>query len=188
MILNPDLPDNKYRLKILDVLGTKYVLNRIENPGNNETFSTERFKLVWEDQSGWQIYENLKSAPRFFLTNSIELYDTTRDFEEKFFSDGFDPAKNLLMSKKDIGITPDVCPDKEMRGQNVELTRYNPSEVSFSITNSCPVFFFLSDTFDKNWKAEIDGKEAKIVRANYTFRSVYIPEESKTLVFRYHFF
>lgn len=183
-----DLQENKYRLRILDMLGTKYILNRTENPRNNKTFPTDRFKLVWEDSAGWQVFENTKSAPRFFLTNTIELFESNQEFEKLFFSDSFNPADTILLYKHDLPEIPNLCNEEGMKKATIGLVTYEPSELVFALATECPVYFFISDTFEQGWKATIDNKQADILRANYSFRAIYIPGGSKELKLHYSLF
>ena len=44
---------------------------------------------------------------------------------------------------------------------------------------------FLSDNYYPGWKAYVDNKEVKIYRANYTFRSIYLPKGDHIITFEY---
>ncbi len=45
---------------------------------------------------------------------------------------------------------------------------------------------FLSDNYYPGWKAYVDNKETKIYRANYTFRSIYLPSGNHSVAFKYN--
>ncbi len=43
----------------------------------------------------------------------------------------------------------------------------------------------LSESYYPGWEAEIDGTKAKVLRANYVFRAVCVPEGGHTVVFTF---
>jgi uncharacterized membrane protein YfhO len=49
-----------------------------------------------------------------------------------------------------------------------------------------PGYVVLLDRYDSNWRAELDGREAPVLRANQLFRGVYAPAGMRTLRFCYH--
>ena len=46
----------------------------------------------------------------------------------------------------------------------------------------------LTDNMYPGWKAYIDGKEAPIYRADYTFKAVIVPKGRHTIIFTYQSF
>jgi len=181
-----DLPNNKYRLRVLDTLGVKYVLDRVENPKNNETFGTARFKPVWEDQAGWKVFENLQSAPRFFLTNKVLTYSSRDEFEKKFFADDFDPKTMVLVENNYPA--PQLCTNEELKNSTLLLEKYESTTIRFKVETACPVFLFLSDTFDSQWKATIGGQATTIYKTDYALRGLVVPYGNHSLEFNYSLF
>jgi uncharacterized membrane protein YfhO len=49
----------------------------------------------------------------------------------------------------------------------------------------CDRFLFVSESFYPGWRAFVDGREAKIYRANYMFRAVPLPSGAHTVKFVY---
>lgn len=181
-----DLPNNKFRLRVLDTLGVKYVLDRVENPKNNDTFPSSRFKLVWEDEAGWKVYKNLLSAPRYFLTNNIDTYINADEFEIKFFSDSFNP--NTMALVEDKYPETQLCTDEGIKNSTVTLDKYEPTTIIFKTKAECPTFLFLSDTFDPNWQATIDDNFTTIYKTDYALRGLLIPAGTHTILFKYSLF
>jgi uncharacterized membrane protein YfhO len=48
-----------------------------------------------------------------------------------------------------------------------------------------PGFLVLADQYFPGWRAEVNGSEAEIVRANVTFRAVEVPSGDSEVVFVY---
>jgi uncharacterized membrane protein YfhO len=57
----------------------------------------------------------------------------------------------------------------------VEIIHYEPKRINFKANATAPSMLLMTDKFDPEWKATVDGKEAKISRANYTMRGVFLP-------------
>jgi len=41
-----ELPGNSARLRVLDITGTKFIVDRVENPKDNTTFPEDRYKII----------------------------------------------------------------------------------------------------------------------------------------------
>lgn len=176
-----DLPHNLYRLRMMDALGVKYILDRVENPKDDATFAPDRFARIWDNTDGWAIYKNMYAAPRYFLTDKIQYYSTDAEFENIFFDPGFNPRDTVVLEKKAEPLIH-VLPAKE---KNVELVRYDPNTIQFRTKSDTTQILYLSDTYDEGWKSFIDGKQTETLKANYAVRAVYIPSGSHTVIMSY---
>ena len=176
-----DLPHNQYRLRFIDALGVKYILDRVENPKDDATFPSDRFSRIWDNNDGWAIYENAYAAPRYFLTDKIRYYSTDEEFENIFFDPNFNPRDTILLEKR-VEPLIDVLPAKE---KNVELVIYKPNTIQFRTKTDSPQILYISDTYDNGWKSFIDGKETGTMKANYALRAINIPAGAHTVVMNY---
>ncbi len=43
----------------------------------------------------------------------------------------------------------------------------------------------MSDMYAPGWKARVDNTETRIIRANYAFRAVFVPEGAHIVTFYY---
>jgi len=50
-----------------------------------------------------------------------------------------------------------------------------PHEIRFRIRSSVPAIATVAQTYDENWRVEVDGKPAPLLRANYAFQAVQTP-------------
>lgn len=178
-----DLSANRYRKKMMNLLGIKYVLNK--NDGLSEkkeadiaTFHPDEYRLVWHKKP-WQIYENLSVAPRFFLTNSYEVYKDDKEFFQRFYDPSFDERKTLLLREDPKLIKGDF------KNKQVVLISYTPNKVSFKTKTDSPSLLFLSDTYYPEWKVKVDEKKEKLFIADYAFRAVVVPKGEHTVTFFY---
>jgi len=182
-----ELSSNIYRLKILDLLGVKYVLDRVENGSTEKTFPKDRFKLIYE-KDGWKVFENLKVLPRAFLASDYKVFRSNEEFEKIFFDKNFDPSKTVLLEEEPAfnnSTMKQLSNGISQRVRTLDLVSYKPNSVVFNTESDSNKLLFLSDTYYPGWKAFVDGKEAKIYRANYAFRAVVIPEGKHKVLMKY---
>lgn len=176
-----DFAKNQYRLKILDILGVKYILDRVENGSTEKTFPKGRFKLVYE-KDGWKVFENVRSAPRVFLTSDYKVFTTPDEFEKIFFDKQFDPSKTVLLEEQ-----IDQLNDSNHLTEktHVELSSYTSNKLLFKVNTETNRLLFLSDTYYPGWNAYIDDEQTTIYRANYAFRAILVPAGQHVVKFTY---
>jgi hypothetical protein len=68
---------------------------------------------------------------------------------------------------------------------DVSIERESPGEVKIHVNNSSNGWLVLSDTWYPGWQASLDGEEAEILRANYLFRAVAVPEGEHWVTMKY---
>lgn len=173
-----DLAENPYRLRALDLLGVKYILDRTGSGTSQKTFPIDRFRLVYDD-GNWRVFQNLKAAPRIFITDDYKIAKTKEDFSSILFAEDFDPTKTVVLNDSIDGI------DKTTVVGSTESISYTPNSVEIRANTKGNSLLFLSDSYYPGWKAFIDNIETEIYRANYAFRAVVVPAGSHTITFRY---
>lgn len=170
---------NTARLKVLNLLGTKYILDRVENGSSENTFPPEDFSIVYQE-SGWKIFENKNALPRFFLSSDYTTYSSPTEFGKLFFDKNFHPLQTLLFEKD-----PQVHLDGLVNTERVDLVLYSPNTIVFATHTQGDHLLFLSDTYYPGWKATVDGKETEIYKTDYAFRSILLPAGSHEVIFTF---
>ncbi len=170
-----DFAENKYRQKVLNLLGVRYILDRYQNGTSEKTFPTKDFNKIY-DRNDWRIFENLKVVPRFFLTNSYKVVRSKEEFEKIFFSKEFNPNLSLILEER---------VESELGGSigKVKLVSYKSEGILFTTESKSNNLLFLSDTYYPGWKAFVDNQETKIFKANYAFRAILIPSGNHSVKF-----
>lgn len=169
----PELLNNNYRQKILNILGVKYLLYKDEFFTENKTL-----KLLWQDSS-WKIYENTQAAPRAFLTADYLVLPNKKDIIPAFYNKNFNEKEKIILEEN-----PNLQKSK-MRIKKVKLITYEPNLVRFNTSSDAEALLFLSDAYYPGWKASIDGKPTKIFIADYAFRAVKVPKGEHIVEFYY---
>lgn len=175
-----DLPSNEFRLRLMDMMGIKYILDRTENPKGYGTFPQKRFKEIWR-QDDWIVYENLLVAPRFFITSDVRGYASDKDFENQLFANTFYPDKTVLLKDQDFQSLPHFTQSTSQ----TSLVSYTPKRIEFQVVSDSPQFFYISDTYDTGWTSQTNNKPARVYKANYAFRGVVVPAGQSRVSFTY---
>jgi len=173
-----DFVSNFYRRRVLNLLGVKYILDRVENGSTQKTFPPADFDLVFDSQ-GWKVFKNKKALPRIFLSSGYKIYKNKKDFLELFFSPNFNPEEYVLLEKE-----PVVKPQSGGK-EYLKLIKYSPNLIEVEVETEFPKILFISDTYYPGWKALIDEKETEIYKAFWAFRAISIAPGFHKIVFKY---
>ncbi len=176
---NDDIGKNVTRLRVLDMLGVSYVLDREENASTEIGFPGNRYRLAYE-KNAWKVFLNLKAAPRFFLTSDYKMYQDKEDFEKLFFASKFNPASTILLAEN-----PGFLASPQNPNVVTTLQAYTPEDIRIITKADNVNLLFLSDTYYPGWHAFVDGKETKILKANWAFRAVVVQPGEHVIRFVY---
>lgn len=169
-----DLMSNQYRLTDLNMLGVRYILDRTDNNSSEKTFPPDRFKQIYQD-NGWKIFENLKAAPRIFLTTNYAVASSNNDFEKIFFNKDFNPSKTIILEKKPKNIKSSLVQSSD---NTVQLLSYQPNSIFIRTTSLQDSLLFVSDVYYPGWRAFIDSTPVVINKADYAFKAIIVPKGS----------
>jgi len=78
---------------------------------------------------------------------------------------------------------PDV---KISKGEgSSQIVLYSPTKIVIKTKTTTSAFLFLSDNYYPDWKAKVNGREAKVYRADYSFRAVIVPQGESSIEFSF---
>ena len=115
--------------------------------------------------------------PRFFTTSNFEIIKNKEKILKSLFDNLFDPSRVIL--EEDPGFKP-----KSYQGY-LEVVKYSPNKIIINVSTENPTLVYFSDNYSKAFKVFVDGKEGKIIRANYTFRAIPVSKGNHTLIVYY---
>lgn len=174
-----DYADNMYRQRVLNMLGARYLINRVENGDTQTNFPPSRYPLL-ASFNDWQVFENTSALPRAFVVYDMKLHDGDDPFDEFFFDESFDPRQSVFIANI-------ARPNFEEIGTgSATIRKYTPSRVTIDTDTTQPGILVLSDTYFPGWKATVnEGTQLAVHRANYALRAVLIPAGKNTVIFSY---
>jgi hypothetical protein len=177
--------------KLVNLYGVKYVISVT-------LFEKDpRFELIYAGLEGLQgkkqdllkkdtikLYENKNFLPRGWLVKEIRVLNS-KGILSRLNSREFHPDREVLLEEDPRYPIPFPKGGGDERGETGGIKRGGKphrglAEIVFESNNKLKLrvraaensFLVLSDTFYPGWKAYVDGKEEKIYRANYAFRSI----------------
>ncbi len=65
------------------------------------------------------------------------------------------------------------------------IIKYEPNQAIFETNVNYNSLLFLSDAYDADWHAYIDGLRSDVLRTDYALRSVAVPAGNHRVVFKY---
>lgn len=159
-----------YAEETLELLGVKYLIHKKSDARYEWAYPFWRFPqyLPFYSDEYFEVYRNEKALPRVFLASSYTIATGDQNIFKTLFDPAFDRRNSLVLEEK-----PTLEP-REGEGK-VEMTRYSPNEIIVVTKSDVSKLLFLSDVYDKGWKAIIDDVPTKIYRADYDFRAIAVP-------------
>ncbi len=167
---------------VADLLNIKYVLvpDDIALPGNH-------FSLLKHAQ-GLRLYLNDRCLPRMQFFPAWKVEPDRKQILAAMSAPTFEPRRSVFVETdppelfrsqpSPSGVSPDVT-------AHVETEEYTPRRVRGRVHCSVPGVVLLSDTFYPGWYATVDGAPARIYRADYVMRAVFVPAGDHVIEFRY---
>jgi hypothetical protein len=167
--------------KILDILNTKYIISR--EPAMNSSFELvlekqdymlekefDTFKHYSNQTLPLYVYKNKNLLPRAFIVGDARIIPNRQQILIELNNNSFDPRKYVIL-ERELG--------KPLQGEDyfeeANITFYSPNKITIEANLEEPGILFMSEIWQPDWKAKDNGAKTEIYRANYIFRSIYVP-------------
>jgi hypothetical protein len=161
--------------RLVEVLAEK-------NYGNFLKINNVKYIAREDPQSGMTRLEYYPdSLPRVFMVGKARFISDDERVLEELASRGFDPSHEVIFSGKGRDTGQPMAPGD----WTATVTRYSANEVEILTGSNKEGFLVLSDTFYPGWRAWVDGEEVPVLRANYDFRALALPQGEHTVVFKF---
>lgn len=165
---NRIITPHRYNSKLIDLMGVRYLLtfDELKDP---------EFKKVFEEGQTY-VYENTKAFSRvFFVENTLNVKNG-EEAMQKMFEESIDLQRTAIIEKGRYI-------EKEFSVGEVKIEEYSPNRIVLQTKNADEGFLVLTDSFYPIWKAQIDGEQSVIYRADFNFRGVVVPKGEHTVLF-----
>jgi len=145
----------------------------LEDENNN-------YQLI--SDSGPFLYQRISSVPRFFLAPEVEWVENPEIALEM--------VREGKLSKEKIFLSPksgkqNFIKENEKPAGKISLVKDETDLVELDLELSSSGWLVLLDSYYPGWRAFVDDKEARIYRANYLFRAIWVPEGAHRIKFLY---
>ncbi len=179
---------------LLHLLNTKYVVSipPIDSPefslvhANLPIPEDPEKRRQFVEQGTIKVYENQNVLPRAFLVEDCRVVTTNAEFKRIFSDKAWQPRQQVLLEEEPEGVTcGSPVPSEKAPSGGVTRFEYGSRVLDLEVTAPAPRLLFLSEAYYPGWKAWVDGRPARIYRANYAFRAIVLPPGRHGVRFEY---
>ncbi|MBN1813878.1 MAG: YfhO family protein [Anaerolineae bacterium] len=158
------------RARTYDLLNAGYLVTSAPQEFPDEPESPQ---LVLEGSGVW-VYERPRALPRAWVVPQVAVMDDAAVLA-RIHEPDFDPRAVALVD------APLAC---EGEGGEVEIVRYEGNRIEVQVSGGGGLLIF-SEVDYPGWRAEVDGRPAQLVRADYVLRAVCVPAGEHRVVLVY---
>jgi hypothetical protein len=164
---NPTLP-------VIDLLGVKYVISGVELEGVPGLSLASTYD-TW-------LYVNEEALPRAFAVPRCEVKRTHAEALREVSSPDFAPAATAIFVEPHA---PSSRPGRRLPVAEAGLTAHAPDSAVVEGDFAGGELLVLTDAYYPGWRAFQDGRECRILRADYALRAVEIEQPCREVRFVY---
>ena len=170
---------------LIDLLGIRFIVVRY----NVDLFQIDpglegRYDLVYANEGELKIYENKRFAAAFLASDVILVKDEEAVLAMMERSD-FDPREVAIIEE---ALPPEwtAAPGAgEDTVSSVTVTGYGRETVAYEVEASQPALLVVPELYHPGWEVSLDGEPARLYRADYIFRGVFVDEGRHEVKFEY---
>jgi len=167
--------------QVLDMLNVRYWVTGAELP------SHPRLKPVWSgvdyQEQPKYIYENVGAFPRAWLVHEYRIA-AGKEALDLIASGSVDLSREVILES-----APHSYPDGKTATPSDPATatieRLGFNEIRVRTSSNSPAILVLSEVYYPDWKVEVDGTPAELLRADHILRGVALEGGEHEVVFRY---
>lgn len=126
------------------------------------------------------VIEYTNALPRVKLYTQWELEKDDLKTLARLRDPGFKPSRVVLVAD-DVP----AAGTNEPASATAAFENYSPKEFSVKTESTAPGILLVTDKYSPNWKVWVDGREEKLLRANYLMRGVHLPAGNHRVEFKY---
>ncbi|MEZ5571606.1 MAG: YfhO family protein [Halioglobus sp.] len=172
------LPSDK---RMMSLFSTKWLLVSQHWINRHPGRLPKNLNRVYSD-AYFQVFLLPNFIPRSYISDTV--VSMPEDEILSYLSESsFDPATQVVVDEA----LPIPHPESGNPILKAEIVQYEPEKVAIKLpTLHGQSILVLTDSYDPNWRARIDGKPARIFPVNSIFRGIEVNEGDREVVFTYH--
>jgi len=173
--------------RLLDIANVKYIVS-----GVGVEQASQKFQLVNESPVV-NLYENKSVLPRAFLVERAQGLRDNGEILKMIGSAVFQPEETVyVLTRGESGLVENPFLGAEGSSEesgtfseSVVFQRYANQEVELKIHAREAKWLYFADAYEKNWRAEVNGRPVTLYKANVMFRAVPVPAGESEVRFYY---
>jgi hypothetical protein len=132
------------------------------------------------DGADARIFVNERALPRAFVATRARCVDDATALR-LLREHAVDVATEVLLA--DCTEAPVAAPPGTVG--RAEIRAYEPRRVAIAAVTDAPAHLVLTDTWYPGWSVRVDGREARLLRADHAFRAVALPPGAHEVEFTF---
>lgn len=170
-------------LKLFSLYNVRFIIT--SQPIQNDTLEfVTALPALSENEGQAYLYENPETLPRAFVASRYASSGDIWATLELMRSPSFDPRETVVLGHEPRGAASPPQ-DSPAPGKMVEITDYQPNQVSIAARLTGPGWLVLSDTYYPGWEATVDGAPVPVYQANGCVRAVPLDPGDHKVIFRF---
>ncbi len=166
---------------LLRVLNLKYVFAS----SARVPLSPERVERMIPAGRG-RLWQLRTPQPRSFMVYRARAVGTDEEAAGLLRREPEAVFSRVLLSVESEEVPPTTADSADGQGMaEVKVIEYGPRRSVWRVTTDRAGYLVTSDAYYPGWKAELDGRPARLYRANLAFRAVRVPAGDHVIVHRF---
>jgi hypothetical protein len=165
------------RLRLLDVLGTRYVMQPLSDP----VLNVPGLRLV-HDGPDARLYRSAFTQPRAAVVGAQQVVGSSDEALAAIAAPGFELARGAVTEKRIDGLPVGTA---AAAGSARIVAGDDPDRLRVDVVARRQGLLVVSDAWDPGWKASVDGRDAKVERVDYVMRGVRVGPGAHRVEFSY---
>jgi hypothetical protein len=169
-----------YRSALADLFGLRFIVTGVPVEQIDPKLVPGDLALIDRTRDAY-VYENPRALPRAMLLTDWRQADFGALLRNGWPAD-VDPRSTALLEQPPQGLSPSSA----RAGGGVRIARYENTRVVIEVEAPDGGLLLLNDVWHPWWRADADGADAKILKANVLFRAVALKPGRHVVTFTFH--
>lgn len=150
---------------LYDLLNVKYIVGKKGVP-----LDFSKWQLAFDADPQFSVYRNVHVMPRAFVVHNAVVQPEVTAHNEAMRQPGFELRETVVLEKgQPLNLGSIVA-----RGSTASVVSYRNNEVIIDVDAAADGYLVMSEMYHDGWRATVDGRDAPVLRADYTFRAVSV--------------
>ena len=156
---------------LLSLLNVQYVLSM-------DTITSPAVRLLGEEGTT-RLYVAVNKVPRVYFAEQFYFEHSKEAVMSRLYAKEFIPGKTAVL-ESDPFIVGQASPE-----DTVEIEAYEGGAMTLRTSVKSSRFLVIGNMMDSYWRVSIDGKNSQILRVNYLFFGVVVPDGTHVVAVQY---
>jgi hypothetical protein len=131
------------------------------------------------------VYERKSALPPAILVRNLCVIPDADERLNYLVSGKFDPGREAVVEDEIEGSQDLNTGESLLPASKVLYERPSPERIEIRVDCEAPAFLVVSESHYPGWHAEVDGRDARLHRANHALMGVFLQEGTKSVVLKY---